>query len=41
MKKILILITVLFGLTFADMLQKDYAYVISAIGIKNVEGNVV
>ena len=31
----------LLGLTFADTLQKDYAYVISAIGIKNVEGNVV
>ena len=41
MKKIFAVMIMLLGLTFADTLQKDYAYVISAIGIKNVEGNVV
>ena len=35
------MITILLGLTFADTLQKDYAYVISAIGIKNTNGEIV
>ena len=39
MKKILTLIIVLLGLTFADMI-KDHAYVISAIGIKNTTGEI-
>ena len=39
MKKILTILLLLTGLTFADMI-KDHAYVISAIGIKNTNGEI-